>query len=86
LIWRAGLLVAESVHFAAVRTNPRNAVARHTPYIFIHAALADGETAAAGPAERGNFAAEVAFPVSYPVPALFSNPGQIGFFIGASHS
>ena len=75
------LLVAESVHVSAVRTYPSNAVAGHPPDIFIHAFLADGEPAAATPAERGNFSAKLASAIFCPASAFLSQPGQIGLFM-----
>jgi len=45
------LLVAESVHSPAIRTIPGNSVAGQAGDGFIHAGLADGKPAPAGPAE-----------------------------------
>ena len=45
------LLVAVSVLPAAIRALPGNAVAGHAPLVFIHALLAHGKPAPAGPAE-----------------------------------
>jgi hypothetical protein len=54
------LLVSESVLIPAIRALPGNPIAGHTPYVFLHARLADPETAAASPAERKFPAAAVA--------------------------
>jgi hypothetical protein len=68
---RLHLLVPEPVHAAAVRTLPRNAIAGHTPYIFVHAFLTDSETTAAAPAEGNVFHAAVTA-----VEALASSTGS----------
>jgi hypothetical protein len=48
------LLIAETVHFTAIRALPGDMVAGHAPYVFLHAGLTDFETAAATPAKRMN--------------------------------
>ena len=53
-------LVAESILCATVRALPGDGIARHTPYIFFHAILADTEPAPALPAEGQYPAAAVA--------------------------
>jgi hypothetical protein len=49
--FRQFLLVAEAVLIATIRALPGDIVAGHAPQIFMHAPLADAETAAAAPAE-----------------------------------
>jgi len=51
------LLISKAVLSAAIRTFPGDAVAGHTPEIFLHAVLADGKSAPASPAERRGRAA-----------------------------
>jgi hypothetical protein len=46
------LLIAETIPVTAIRALPDNPVARHSPYILIHARLAHTETAATTPAKR----------------------------------
>ena len=64
------LLIPKPVLGSAIRTIPGNAVAGHAPNIFIHAHLANGKPAPAGPGERSDFTTAVADPVSCPTPAL----------------
>ena len=64
------LLIAKPVLGAAVRAVPGDAVAGHSPEIFIHAFLADGKPAPAGPAERGCYCTAMADPVYSPAPAF----------------
>jgi len=54
------LLIAEPVLAAAIGALPGDAVARHAPHIFVHAGLADAETAAALPAKGERLPATVA--------------------------
>jgi len=46
------LLIAETIVSVAVRALPGYSVARHSPQIFHHALLTDGEAATALPVER----------------------------------
>jgi len=71
------LLVAESVLFAALRTVPENAVAGHAPEVFIHAGLADGKPAPAGPGEHRRISATVTGPVFGPAAALSPLCGNV---------
>jgi hypothetical protein len=45
-------MISESVLIPAIRALPGDPIAGHAPYIFLHARLANTETAAAPPAER----------------------------------
>jgi hypothetical protein len=54
------LLVSEPVQAAAIRALPGDAVAGHTPYILIHAFLANHEATAAAPAKGSRFRAAMA--------------------------
>jgi len=58
--WKKTLLVAVSVLAAAIRAFPGNPVAGHPPLVFIHASLADGESAPAIPAEHEHPSAAMA--------------------------
>jgi hypothetical protein len=76
------LLVPKPVLIPAIRALPGNGIAGHAPDIFRHTFLADGETAAAAPAETKFFTAAVA-----PIIALAASfaPGggdRVGFFHG----
>ena len=57
-------LVAEPVEPAAVRAMPGDAVAGKMREIDVHAGLADGKPAPAGPAKRRDLATAMADPVS----------------------
>ena len=46
------LLIAETIPVATVRTLPGYSIAWHSPYIFIHAFLADWKATPASPAEQ----------------------------------
>jgi hypothetical protein len=52
---KKNLLVSVPVLIAAIRAFPGNPVAGHPPLVFIHAGLADGESATAVPAEHERF-------------------------------
>jgi hypothetical protein len=67
---RPALLIPKPILRPAIRTIPGNSITGHSPDIFIHAHLADGKPAPAGPGERGDFPAAMAGPVSCPTPAL----------------
>jgi hypothetical protein len=54
------LLIAEPVELAAVRAMPGDAVAGKMLDIDVHAGLADGKPAPAGPAKRGDLATAMA--------------------------
>ena len=60
MLWWDPLLVAEPVVPPAVRALPCDAIARHAPDIFMHAGLADAETASALPTKRKFLTAAVA--------------------------
>ncbi len=57
---RRSLLIAKTVLPVTVGAGPGNPVAGHSPEIFHHAVLANGESAPAGPAKRSGFSAAVA--------------------------
>jgi hypothetical protein len=63
------LLVAETIHFSAVRTLPGDMIAGHAPHIFLHASLANLKTAAATPAKGIALAATMALLPGGPPPA-----------------
>jgi hypothetical protein len=66
------LLIAESVHFTAIRTLPGDVVAGHAPDVFLHTGLTDLEAAAATPAERVNHAAAMTLLLGGSPPAAFA--------------
>ena len=68
---RVLLLVPKPPLFSAVRTLPRDGIARHTPEILFHTLLADLKTATTVPAERRVLTADVAVEFLFPPsPAL----------------
>ena len=69
---KSPLLIAEAVELAAVGALPGDMVARHAPDIFLHAALADFEPAAAAPAEAESLAAAVTLLLGRSTPATFA--------------
>ena len=66
------LLIAEPVIGAAIGTRPGNAVTGHTPFIFVHALLADGKPAPACPAKGKGPAAAMTYPALFPATFLSS--------------
>ena len=72
------LLVAETVHVAAVRALPGDAVARHAPEILFDAGLAYFEAAPAVPAEWEGPAAAVTSLLRRSTPAPFAAGGGSG--------
>jgi hypothetical protein len=60
-------LVPKPILVSAVRTLPRDGIAGHAPYVFIHTFLADIETASTAPAKCELFAAAMA-----PIVAVFT--------------
>jgi len=76
------LLVPKPVLIPAIRALPGNGIAGHAPDIFRHTFLADGETAAAAPAETKFFTAAVA-PIIAPAAAFAPGGGdRVAFFHG----
>jgi hypothetical protein len=64
------LLVAEPIELFAVRAVPSDAVAGKVCVIDIHAGLADGKPAPAGPGKRSDLPAAMTFPVSSAAAAM----------------
>lgn len=64
-------MIAETIIRLAVRTLPGYSVTRHAPNIFHHALLANGETTATPPAERGAISTAMTFNL-FSLATLFS--------------
>ena len=83
------LLISEAVPPAAIGTLPGDAVAGHSPEIFIHASLTNGKSAPALPIERKCFSTAMAcrgfgpafsFPVFGPNRRVFHIPLAVLLF------
>lgn len=67
------LLITETVLSAAIGALPGDPVAGHAPDIFVHAGLADAESASASPAKEEFLPAAVALLKRFAAPVSFSN-------------